>query len=629
MSGRTWFLLVLVAGGLAAVGMAVRGGRLPPADFTFFNESEIKSLDPAVINGEPEGRIVRSLFEGLTRPRADNMQAEPGVAQRWDISDDRRTYTFHLRADARWSNGDPVTTHDFLYSIRRLLDPLSGAEYSYQAWYIVNAKRYTYGAKGINPGDPVEVELNRRADAPNTVRGDVLFGELVRIEDPVDNDGNSRREQVFVVRIGGQNRKFRSADAGHRLPEGVEPCRQVLLDFRQVGIRAIDDRTLEIRLENPTPYFLELLSFYPFAPVHRGCLERHGSPAWKRAENIVTNGPFRLFERRIRDRIRLVRSENYWDRENVRCNVIDALSIDDRTTALNLYLTGKCDWATQPPPNAIRQLLASRPPRNDINPYAQLTTYFYLLNTTRPPLDDVRIRRALSLALDREEITRVATAAGEEPAFSFVPPHLPGYTQQFCEPRNPDQARKLLADAGYSGGIGFPKLEIHYNNDQVHQSVAELVRKQWQRELGITVSLRNEEWASYQQTQQQLQYMVSRRSWIGDYLDPNTFLDLYISGGQNNLTGFGDPEYDKLIASAAREPDTEKRLRLLEQAERILMDQLPIIPVYYYVSRNLVKPYVRGLYNNLQDHHPLRAIWIDHTVNLEDPRPNEFMGRTP
>ena len=185
-------------------------------------------------------------------------------------------------------------------------------------------------------------------------------------------------------------------------------------------------------------------------------------------------------------------------------------------------------------------MLASRPPRNDINPYPQLTTYFYLLNTTRPPLNDVRVRRALSLALDREEITRVATAAGEQPALSLVPPHLPGYTQQFCEPRNPEQARKLLAEAGYPQGVGFPKLEIHYNTDQVHQSVAELVRKQWQRELGITVSLRNEEWASYQQTQQQMKYMVSRRSWIGDYLDPNTFLDMFVTGGENNLTGFSN-----------------------------------------------------------------------------------------
>jgi oligopeptide transport system substrate-binding protein len=313
----------------------------------------------------------------------------------------------------------------------------------------------------------------------------------------------------------------------------------------------------------------------------------------------------------------------------VRVNVIDALSIEDRTTGLNLFLTGKCDWTTQPPPNAIRELLAQRPPRNDINPSPQMTTYFYLLNTTRPPLDDVRIRRALSLAIDREEITRIATAAGEEPAYSLVPPHLPDYQPQRCPQRNPDQARELLSQAGYRNGLGFPKLEIHYNTDQVHQSIAELVRKQWQRELGITVTLRNEEWGSYQETQHSMDFMVSRRAWVADYLDPNTFLNLFVTDGENNLTGFSKPEYDALIESAAREPDKAKRMEMFQRCERILMDETPIIPIFYYVSRNMVKPHVRGWYNNLQDSHHLRGIWIDHSVDPNDSRPNEFMGRTP
>ena len=622
-------MLLMLVGGTAAVGWAVLGARLPPADFTFFNESEIKSVDPAIITGHPEGRIAWALFEGLTRPRGEDNLHEPGVAERWDISEDGRVYTFHLRANARWSNGDPVTSRDFMYSFRRFLDPMTGAEYAYQAWYIAGAKRYTYGAKGIAPGDPVEVELNAPPDVHDTVRGEVLLGKLVRIEGDGNPNGESNRRRVFVVNIDGRERRFTAVDDDAWRPQGVEPCRQVLLDFREVGLRAIDARTLEIRLDNPTPYFLDLLAFYPLSPVHRGCLERYGRPDWKKPANIVNNGAFRLSQRRIRDRIRLVKSDTYWDRENVRLNVVDALSIDDRNTGLNLYLTDQCDWTTQPPPNAIRELLAQRPPRNDINPFPQLTTYYYLLNTTRHPLGDVRIRRALSLAMDREEITRVATAAGEEPAYSFVPPHMPHYERQLCPPRNPEEARQLLAEAGYPGGIGFPKLEIHYNTDQVHQSIAEMARKQWQRELGITVALRNEEWASAQQTQQQMKYLVSRRAWIGDYLDPNTFLDMFVTDGENNLTGFSNTEYDKLIAAAAREPDNEKRMHMFQRAERILMDQMPIIPIYFYVARNLVKPHVRGWYNNLQDSHHLRDIWIDHTVDPHDPRPNEFMETRP
>ncbi len=386
---------------------------------------------------------------------------------------------------------------------------------------------------------------------------------------------------------------------------------------------------LEIELENPTPYWLDLLAFYPLAPVNQGCLEKYGAPAWTRPENIVTNGAFLLTERRLRDRIRLTMSPHYWDRANDRVNVIDALSIEDRTTAVNLYLTGKADWVTAPPPVVIREMLAKKPPPNDLKPVPQLTTYYYMANTTRKPLNDVRIRQALSLAIDREEITRVATAAGEVPAFSLVPPAMPGYKSQSFPPRNPELARKLLAEAGYPGGRGFPKLEIHYNTEQGHQAIAELARKQWQRELGINVTLRNEEWASAQDTQQQMNYMLSRRSWTGDYLDPNTYLDLFVTNGENNSTGFSNAEYDKLIADAAREPDEAKRMQMLERAERILMDQLPIIPIYYYVSRNLVKPYVRGWYNNLQDIHPLNTIWIDHSVDMNAPQPNEYSGELP
>jgi oligopeptide transport system substrate-binding protein len=618
MMGRAWFLLAMLAGGMAAVAWAVYGSRLPPADFTFINESEVASVDPALVTGVPEGRIVRSIFEGLARPRADDNLPEPGVAERWGISADGRVYTFHLRKNARWSNGDPVTAHDFHYSIRRLLDPQTASRYSYQAWYIENARRYNEGGGALKIGDPVEVELDPPPGAPNTVRGKLIFGRLTGV------DGSSSRDRIFRVAIDGRPRRFQRS-AGNAPAEGIEPCRQVLLDFRAVGVRVIDDYTLELRLTNPTPYFLELTAYYPLSPVHRGCLEVHGSPAWTRPENIVSNGPFRLTERRIRDRVRLVRSENYWDRQNVQPKVIDALSVDALTTAFNLYETRMVEWVPRPPAEVVRELLKLDPPRNDLNPAPMLGTYFYMLNTTRPPLDDRRVRRALSMAIDRQQITKVATGAGEIPARSLVPPYLPEYQQQKCEAYSPIRARALLAEAGYPDGRGFPKLEIHYNTDQQHQAIAELVRKQWQRELGINVSLRNEEWGSYLDTQQQMNYTVSRRAWVGDYFDPNTFLNMYITEGDNNKTGFSDAQYDRLIEEAGRELDPAKRMQQLQRAERILMDEMPIIPLWFYASRNMVRPQVRGFYNNLQDEHPLRAIWMDRSVGADDPRPNEFM----
>ncbi|HEX3601681.1 MAG TPA: peptide ABC transporter substrate-binding protein [Lacipirellulaceae bacterium] len=631
MLGRTWFLVVMFVAGLSAVAWAIYGSHLEPADFTFVNETEVASVDPALITGQPEGRIVASLFEGLCRLRPDNNKAEAGMADRWEISDDGRVYMFHLRDNVRWSNGDPVTARDFAYSIRRLIDPLNASIYSYQAWYIENAKKYNLSASSLKPGDPVEVELNPPTDAVNTFRGKLLVGKLLRMDgqqtkETKGDKSDSKEPATYIVEMDGKERIFRPGDEDKSLPDGVEHCRQVLLDFREVGVKAIDDRTLELRLVNRTPYFLDLLGFYPFCPVNQSCLEKYGKPGWVQPQNIVTNGPFKLVDRRLRDRVRLKRNDDYWDKEHVRLKIIDALSVEDRTTSFNLYSTGMTDWCTVPPPEVLRELLKSKPPRNDLNPAPQLTTYYFMLNTTRPPLNDKRVRLALALALNRDEITRVATGAGEIPALSLVPPSMPSYKQQPCRAFNPTEARKLLAEAGYPDGRGLPKLEILYNTDQQHQAIAELVRKQWQNTLGVTASLRNEEWGSFQSSQQEMKYIVARRAWVGDYLDPNTYLDMFVTNGENNCTGFTNAEYDKLIASAAKEPDEEKRMEMLENAERILMDEMPIIPVYFYVSRNMVRPHVRGFYNNLQDTHPLSAIWIDPNIKNDDPHPkNEYM----
>jgi oligopeptide transport system substrate-binding protein len=631
MSGRTWFLALILVAGFVAVGWAVRSGQLPPADFSFGNESEIASVDPALTTGIPEARIVYSLFEGLCRPRPDNSLPEPGVAEKWEISDDGLIYTFHLRNNALWSNGEPVTAHDFYYAIHRILNPLTACRYSYQAWYIKNAKRYNLGGGSISPGDPVEVELVPPAGVANTVRGQLLLGKLVRF-DPSETektDSSAKGDRVYVVNIDGKERRYQTGSQDHPLKSGAERCRQVLLDFREVGLRVIDDRTIEFRLANRTPYFLDLTAFHCFAPVNQKCVEKYGAPDWTQEDHIVTNGAFRMVTRRLRDRVRLERSEYYWDREHVRLKVIDALSIDNRTTSLNLYMTGMIDWVTVPPAEVLREFMKQQPKRNDFNPAPQLTTYYFLLNTTRPPLDDKRVRQALSLATDRDEITRVATGAGEVPALSLVPPAMPHYKLQPCQPFNPKAARKLLAEAGYPDGKGFPKLEILYNNDQAHQAIAELLRKQWQNTLGITASLRSEEWASFQDSQQQLKFLVARRAWVGDYVDPNTYLDMFVTNGENNCTGFSNAQYDKLIADAAAEPDKQKRIEILQSAERLLMDEMPIIPIYYYVSRNVVRPRVRGFYNNLQDLHPLSAIWIDPNVDDQAAVPNEYMEPVP
>ena len=612
-----WSMLVLL---LAGIAWATLDSSLPPADFTFINGTEVKSVDPAIVNGSPEQRIVTAIFEGLTRWHPETLEPIPGLAESWEISEDQLTYTFHMREAARWSDGSPVTAHDIHYSMRRFLGPRTVAEYAYQAWYLNNARRYSLGSKGIGPGDAVEVELNLPVEAVNTLRGELLLGKLISIENVAGSD-----DREFVVEIDGNKQHFRPTDdqdaASHTPPKGTKWCRQVLLDFREVGIEVVDPLTLRMTLEAPTPFFLKLTGYYPLFPVNQKCVETYGSPLWTKPENIVSNGPFDIEFRRIRDRIRLVRSDTYWNRDEVKLGVVDALAVDSYTTGLNLFMTGMADWIVTPPPAALRILLQADPPRNDLNPAPFLGVYYYMLNTKRKPLDDVRVRKALSLALNRQEITTVLLGAGEIPSLSLVPPGIDGYEAQECSPEDPAEARRLLAEAGFPEGKGFPRLDILYNTSEAHQAIAELIRKQWQQVLGITIKTRNEEWASYLSSQRQMQYNVSRRAWIGDYTDPNTFLDMFVTGGEQNNTGWSNADYDRLIREAGHEFDPAERFKLLQQAERILMDDLPILPIYFYVSKNMVNPHVRGFYNNIQNVHPLWAIWIERDID----GPNEFM----
>lgn len=606
---------------LGGLWWIVRAGRLPPAEFSFSNETEIKSLDPHIVTGQPEGRIMWAIHEGLIRP-GPQLQELPGVAERWDVSEDGLTYTFYLRRDARWSNGDAVTAADFVYSVRRMLDPTTASEYAYQAWYLKGAEGYTKPATVLAEGMPVEVELPHRPDgAARYARGVVLRGELVEIVPDADAEPEDPRRffdtRTFIVQVDGRRRAFRVGQAS----ADAERCRQLLPDFSTVGYRALDDWTIEMTLTNPTPYWLQLVGFYTLMPVHQATIEQHGAPQWTFPENIVTNGPYRVAFRRLRDRIRLEKNPYYWNHAEVAISTIDAMAAESPTTAYNLYATGQIDWMPKAPPLISRELLQQDPPRDDLNLKPVLTSYYYVVNCQRPPLDDPRVRQALSLAMDRPEICDTA-CAGEPPAYSLTPPGLPGYEAPECGAKNIVRARRLLAEAGYPEGRGFPKLEILYNTHESHQTIAELIRKQWQAALGVNVATRNEEWSTYNNSLRQGQYDIARRAWGGDYLDPNTFLDQFITGGANNDPQYDNPEYDALIEAAKTESDPQARLAKLHDAEAILVRDLPILPIYFYVSRNLVRPRVRGLYNNVLDQHPLWALWIDDNPS----GPNEYMA---
>ncbi|MDZ7617190.1 MAG: ABC transporter substrate-binding protein, partial [Patescibacteria group bacterium] len=311
--------LAIAAITVGLMAWAVSFGTLPPADFTFCNGDEVKTVDPALSTGQPEGRIIWALFEGLCRWHPETLEPIPGAAERWEISADKRTYTFFLRPEALWSDGSPVTAADFRYSLRRFLHPATAAEYGKELWYIENARQFT--TRDVAPGDPVEVELHDRpAEALPFAPGMMLRGTLRAMDDAAAD------RPVYTVEMDGRVRRFQRADPG-AAADGVTACRMLTYDFEHVGVLAVGEHALQIRLRHPVPYFLNLMGFHPFSPVHRRCVETHGYPAWTRPENLVGNGPFRLEFRRVRDRIRLAKSPTYWNRDAVQLNTIDALAV--------------------------------------------------------------------------------------------------------------------------------------------------------------------------------------------------------------------------------------------------------------------------------------------------------------
>ncbi len=376
-----------------------------------------------------------------------------------------------------------------------------------------------------------------------------------------------------------------------------------------VGLAAPDDTTLVVRLARPVPYLLHLTSLPAWLPVPRRAIERWGD-RWTLPGHIVSNGAFTLERWQPNDRFELVRNPRYRDAARVRLARVVAYSVDDLITSTNLYKAGRLDWNTSGyvPSPFVPSLRGDA----DFRAAPFQAVYFYSLNVARPPLDDVRVRRALDLAVDREAIARDLLRGSRLPWGRFTPEGYPGYPAPAAVRYDPARARALLAAAGFPGGRGFPRLSILFNTSEDHRRIAEAVQAMWRGTLGIRVDLQNMEWGSAMAATRGLRYDVARRSWIGDFLDPVSFLEAMRSGGDNNRTGWSDARYDALLDSARSQPDPAARLRTLARAESLLLADGPLIPVYHYVTAELVKPYVGGMWPNALDFHPLDAVWIDH-----------------
>jgi ABC-type oligopeptide transport system substrate-binding subunit len=500
----------------------------PPGNVLRFTlGAEPETYDPGLAVGQPDGRVARILFEGLTREDPQTLAPLPGQAYRWDLGDRGRTYTFHLRPGIRWSDGHPVTAGDFRWSWLRVLRPETASRYASFLFPVVNAEAFNKGQ---------------------------------------------------------------------------------LKDEARVGLEAPDESTFVVHLASPVPYFLYLCQFYTCLPVPSWPFERFGN-RWTLPANIVSNGAFTLTYWRQNDRFEFAKNPRYWDAASVKLDRLVGYTIDDLNTSFNLYKAGVIDWCPSGyfPSQFIPYLRG----------YADYLhgdfqgVYFYSMCVKRPPIDNIWVRRALNYSVDRDAIANDLLKGSRRPWGNLVPTGYPGYRKPAGVRFDPAYARGCLARAGYPGGKGFPKISILINTSEDHRRIAEAIQEMWKRELGISVAIQNEEWGSYLQSVTALEYDVARRSWIGDYLDPNTFLECYLTGDGNNRTGWSDPRYDALIHDAAKQLDPEKRLAILSEAEALLMSEGPIIPIYHYSTNELVKPYVRGIYRTALDVHPLTWAWID------------------
>ena len=504
------------------------------------NGAEPQGIDPHLVTGVPESHIVRALFEGLAVKNPITLEPEPGVAERWEISPDGTVYTFFINPQAKWSNGEPVTASDYVWSWERALHPETGSLYAYMLFPVVNAEKFASGA--------------------------------------ID-------------------------------------------DFAEVGIKSLDAKTLRISLNAPTPYFLQLMDHYSTFAVHPETVLKFGGMSdrftlWTRPENIVSNGAFTLKEWSLNRQIKVEKNPHYWDKSSVALEGVyfypteNVVSEERMFRSEQLHVTQGIPLGKIPNYRAVQN-----------SPYVQapyLGTYYYLINTKKPPVDDVRVRKALSYSIDRDTLTRTVLRDTAIPAYSITPPDTLGYNPPKLFSFDPEQARALLAEAGYPDGQGWPGLEITYNTNEDHRKIAVAVQQMWKDELGIDVSITNQEWKVYLNTVSQGEFQVARRGWIGDYVDANNFLDLFLANGGNNNTGYANAEFDDIILNQApKAASREERYQLFFQAETMMMQEMPIIPFYTYTSKRLIHPSVNGIYPNLMDSLNLKYVRLDPNQRLD------------
>ncbi|CAN93606.1 MULTISPECIES: ABC transporter substrate-binding protein [Sorangium] len=728
------------------------------------NGSEPEYLDPGKSNDSASSTLVQQMFEGLTTYGAGDLRPVQGVATHWEQSDDNRLFRFHLRPEARWSDGKPVTAHDFEYAWKRVLRPSTASLAATNLYVLKNGELFSLGKlKALREAAPLRAAP--RPDAPSALdlpkgafvvvlarspiqvdtaiaplaalpegsaavtfaKGDgkggasdrLSFGaagggaagggaaggdaaaggaaplgsapgggwqgavvEIVRVGPPCKCNGAADR--WFEIERGGArgflpgcalvppagnagNPGKESAGAAPRSeayavvtphtslptydaaappsgsaaqgepPVGFVPDALLVEDDGAVGVRASDDHTLDVQLEQPTPYFTDLTSYVTLFPVRKDVIEafeKRGEPElWFRPENIVVNGPYTLDEWKFRYEITMKRNPMYWNRDKLKIHRVVWLEVELYNATMNIYKAGDLDYLgdnTSLPAEHMDWLSTKR----DFQRYPYLSIYWFEFNTKKPPVDDARVRWALNLAVDKRQIVEKVTRAGQTPATHYVPDYTgSGYDEAVAEDRklgvdpfsspevafNPERARAMLAEAGYEvvqEGDGyraknFPALELLYNTSEGHKQIAVAVQDMWKRHLGVSVTLRNEEWKVMLKNVRDGHYQVVRFGWIGEYNHPATWLGTLLSYSPQNRTGWADQEFDDLMRAAAATADPKESIRAFRKAEKRALDRMPKLPLYFYTKSTLVKPWVKGFKGNSRGVQLVKWLWND------------------
>ncbi|MED1799126.1 peptide ABC transporter substrate-binding protein [Brevibacillus porteri] len=475
--------------------------------------SEPPTTDPGLAEDTTSGAIILATFDGLTRIGTDDKPHE-AAAESYKVSDDKLTYTFKIR-EAKWSNGDPVTAHDFEYAWKRALDPKTASNYAYQLYYVKNGEKANKG----------EAKLD------------------------------------------------------------------------EVGVKALDDKTLEVKLENPTPYFLELLAFRTYFPVNKKVID--ANPKWAgEASSHVGNGPFKIESWEHKSKMVLVKNENYWDKDNVKLEKIEFSMVEDENTELSMFENGEIDWAGAPmsalPTDAIPALKDQG--KIQTNPIAG--TYWYKFNTEKPPFNNIKVRKAFAYSIDRRALIDNILQTGQIPATGAVPPSMVLNPNGYFKDKDLENAKKLLEEGLKEAGMSkLPAITLSYNTSEAHKKIAEAIQDQWKKNLGVDVKLENKEWKVYLEDMHEGNFQIGRMGWLGDFNDPINFLELYKDKmGGNNDTRWENAKYKELLNQSAQESDLEKRKKILADAEQILMDEMPIMPIYFYTQSWVQKPEVKGVH---------------------------------